>query len=252
MPDYQYTGHEAFGDDVGTFWPAPGASFASLQLTGSDGATVKRDLKRTSSSMPIVWFVDDERANREWFRDYHREHFGVVTFSSRQHFRRSLNRGFPCDAIVTDVFFPAEPVRTDEHAQQLLSIYEKMKSRCVDELPSLWSEERYLWKLDGFTVARDAVQREPPIPVFLFSRKATLLLSVDDYMGEPPAVANSYWLLEKVNPTADAATARRAADIQRDRIISVVGVRKSRWRSLLRSLSVGSTGVTVNMEKLVQ
>lgn len=251
MPDYQYTGQEAFGNDPGTFWLASEANSGSMLLTGSDVTTVKKEMKHVRSSKPIVWFVDDERASREWFRDYHGLHFGVVTFSGRKYFLTALNRGFVCDAIVTDIFFPAKTVDSDKYAEQLLSIYKKIENKRVGDLKLLWKAERKLWALDGFSVARDAIQRERPIPVFLFSRKAALLLNIKDYLGEPPAVANSYWILEKIEPSADVETSKIAARIQRDRIFAVLGTLKTRWRTFLRSLRIGVPGVSMNLEKLV-
>lgn len=126
-----------------------------------------------------------------------------------------------------------------------------MKNTRVGDLQSLWQKERSQWALDGFDVVRDATQRRSPIPVFLFSRKAALLLNIKDYLGEPPAVANSYWILEKIEPSADVETSKIAARIQRDRIFAVLGTLKTRWRTFLRSLRIGVPGVSMNLEKLV-
>lgn len=63
-----------------------------LQLTGGNVTTAREEMKAVRESAPIIWFVDDERASREWFRDHHKEHFGVVTFSSRAHFLKALKR----------------------------------------------------------------------------------------------------------------------------------------------------------------
>jgi len=115
-----------------------------------------------------------------------------------------------------------------------------MEETPTSGLPKLWIEERDSdrWSLDGFSVAHDAAYHKPPVPVFLFSRKATLLLSVDDFIGEFPTVANSYWLLEKINPTSVTAIARKAAEMQRQRILAVLALRDPAWKKLVTSIAI--------------
>jgi len=250
MAEYDYSGQAAFGEDRGTFWPqfrGAGQSLDSGSLARQAGAGRMAEL---ANSQPVVWFVDDELGNREWFRDKHRDDFPLVTFSSRAHFKRALLDGFPCDAVVTDIFFPAEAVTTEQQAKALLSIYPEIDACRVSELPALWASKRLQWSLDGFSIARDAASRCPPIPCFLFSRKATMLLGVDDYISEPLPVGNSYWLLEKVPPTAADETARTAARAQTTRIISTLGVRRARWRKLLDSFNVGPEEAAVSLQEL--
>ena len=250
--NYYYKGLEAFGDDPGTFYPPMAKDAQPLNLSTLDDNLAKENIKQLSNQLPIIWYVDDERGNREWFRDYHREDFAIVTFSSRHYFSRALAKSIPCDAIVTDIFFPAKPVKDDKQAGELLSIYDEMEECQVSKLPDIWSRQKESWSLDGFSIARDAVYHQPPIPVFLFSRKAAFLLSIDDYLTHPPSIGNSYWLPEKVNPTLSTQSSRKAAQIQRDRIVAILGVRRSRWRKLLDSLSVGSGEGPINMQELVK
>ena len=77
-----------------------------------------------------------------------------------------------------------------------------------------------------------------------------MLLSIDDYIGEPLPVGNSYWLLEKVPPTAPAKTATLAARAQTARIIATLGVRRTKWRKLLDSLSIGPSRSAVSLKEL--
>jgi hypothetical protein len=215
----RYHGLAAFGDDAGTLWTEPGCR--GIPLTESREARLER---------PLVWFVDDERANREWFVANHLEHFALVTFSGRAYALQALNAGTPCDTLVTDIFFPARPPLDDAQAAELLAIYDEIDRSTVAGLAACWEKRRSAWSLDGFALARDvaefAARRRERIPVALFSRKAPLLLSSSDWLSEPRAVENSHWVLEKVDPTTTGEDARRAARIQRDRILALV-----RWRN---------------------
>ena len=111
-----------------------------------------------------------------------------------------------------------------------MAIYDLISKSPVSRLPSLWDEQKHNWSLDGFHIARivaDAAKdRAERIPVLLFSRKATMLLGVDDWLGEPSdVVANTYWLLEKVDPSIDPESADKAGRIQRDRIVAALSQR---------------------------
>jgi len=218
-----------FGNDPGTLWLDPGSEPIPLpSIQGERGW--KRRLRKLLKERPIVWFVDDERGNRECFVDYHRRHFGVLTFSSGNHCIAALRSGTPCDVVVTDIFFPAQEPKTDSEAQRLRDIGEQIRNSRVHELPALWKQVQRDWHLDGFEIAKDTTEiarsRKERIPVFLFSRKATLLLNRDEWLNEPSlAVENTFWLLEKLDPSDQGASAHRAAGIQRDRILAGL-----RWR----------------------
>ena len=179
-------------------------------------------MNRLRRGRPIVWYVDDERGNREWFRDHHRKHFAVVTFSDRHFFLAALKNRIPCDAVVTDIFFPSARINTDADAHALLSIYGKIADASVSQLKTLWADQRHHWRLDGFRIAKDVLQMKSPVPVFLYSRKAPLLLTFDDYLDDTCAVRNSHWLVEKIDPNSTAKICRKAASIQRNRIVAVV------------------------------
>jgi len=250
MTQYEYTGSEAFGEDTGTVWPPTGSTAQPLVLSSVPVKQAGRLVKRFAGSSPVVWFIDDERRNREWFRDHHRDHFTVITFSSRSFFEAALRAGFACSAVVTDIFFPSIAVTDDQQANKLLAIYEEINSTLVRDLKNLWQQRRKDWKLDGFTIARDVLERRPPIPLFIFSRKATLLLSTTEFLGEPPAVRNSYWLIEKVDPTCDEETARHAADVQRDRVLSVIAFRSPWWQRLLSALAFRAGPIVFTPEKM--
>ncbi len=207
----------AFGDDAGTLWTA--RANEPLPLSG-------KALPRTTLR-PIVWFVDDERSNREWFATHHRKRFTVITFSSRRHAAVALQRGTPCDAVVTDVFFPASPPRSDADAEKLLGIYNDIAQSRVQALPAVWSRWRRRWSLEGFAIARDiarhAQRTRRSIPVFLFSRKAATLLGWREWLGGPEAaIQGSYWILEKIDPNESSTASRRAAKIQYNRIVGVL------------------------------
>ncbi len=213
----RYAGLAAFGDDAGTLWTT----------RANEPLPLSREVSRRAASRPIVWFVDDERSNREWFAAYHRKRFPVITFSSRRHVMAALRRGTPCDAVVTDIFFPASPPRSDSQADKLLRIYKDIARSRVGKLASVWKRWRRFWSLDGFTIARDvarhAQRTRRPIPVFLFSRKAVTLLSWREWLtGPDAAVQESHWILEKIDPNESAAASRRAARIQYHRIVGVL------------------------------
>jgi hypothetical protein len=222
MSPYQYSGAEAFGEDKGTLWPPTGSTVQPLVLPSVPIDDAIRLVEEPARSKPVVWFIDDERRNREWFRDHHRDHFTVVTFSGRGWFLAALDAGFACDAVVTDIFFPRTAVTDDQHAERLLGIYGEISSTAVADLPGLWEQRKADWRLDGFTIAQDVLTRTPPIPLFIFSRKATSLLSTTEFLADPPAVRNSRWLIEKVDPSCSQAIAQHAAAIQRDRILSAI------------------------------
>jgi SAM-dependent methyltransferase len=238
------SGVEAFGKDEGT-----------VHL-GTDTLRVadlwerrgwQRQLRNRLRGRPLVWFVDDELANREWFVRAHRSWAAVLTMSDPSGCDRAFDRGTPCDAVVTDIFFPSAYPATDSEANDLLGIYRRIEGHTVGDLPGLWNAERSRWSLSGFAVARkaDAAARSrgERIPVLLFSRKAALLLGTDDLLGEPvSAVQNSFWLVEKTDPSASADRARRAAAIQRERIIAALRYRRSAapwWRKLFAWTRIG-------------
>jgi hypothetical protein len=222
MSKYHYTGRSAFGEDRGTFWPSGAAGKVPLRIWTLHPREANRKMNRLPRGHPIVWYVDDERGNREWFRDRHRKHFAVVTFSSRAFFLAALKNRIPCDAVVTDIFFPSAAITTDADAHALLSIYGKIADAPVSQLSPLWADQQHRWKLDGFRVAKDVLQMKSPVPVFLYSRKAPLLLTLDDYLDDPCAVRNSHWLVEKIDPTSTAQICRKAASIQHSRIAAIV------------------------------
>lgn len=242
-----FTGLEAFGEDSGTLWLGPDSQPVSLTELQSTDKSWRKVLKRRLERWPLVWFVDDERANREWFVENHRQHFALLTFSSRRHFTEALHLGTVCDAVVTDIFFPANPPCDDAQAARLLTIYSEIRASTVSNLPSVWDRWRSEWSLDGFTMARDVAEhagrRGERIPVLLYSRKAVWLLGSDDWLIAPSsAVENSHWMLEKLDPREPADTARRAASIQRDRINAALKYRQESaawWKRQLGRWGVG-------------
>ena len=207
----------------------------------------RRALTKRLRSRPLVWFVDDEHANRAWFVENHRSQFALLTFSSRRHVAAALQADTLCDAVVTDLFSPAKPPRDEAQANHLLTVYSEIKGSTVSDLPAVWDRWRNEWSLDGFDIARDvaehAARRNERIPVLLFSRKATLLLSSNDWLISPSsAVENTHWMLEKLDPSESGESASRAARIQRDRINAVLRYRRESaplWNKLLDRLSIG-------------
>lgn len=240
-------GLDAFGDDMGTLWfdsDSPGLSLIELQKTDKSWLKVVR--KRVGKR-PLVWFVDDERANRTWFVENHRSHFALLTLSSRRFVVAALDAATPCDAVVTDIFFPATPPSDDGRADWLLSIYDEIQASTVAQLPEVWDRWKSEWSLAGFDIARDlanyAARRNERVPVLLYSRKAPLLLSSHDWLVDPSsAVENTHWMLEKLNPSVKGEVASLAARIQRDRIIAALRYRQEAvvwWKKQLARLSVG-------------
>lgn len=245
----------AFGDDAGTLWAEPDAQSMPLTELQRTYRSWPKSLRRRVKRRPLVWFVDDERANREWFVEHHRLHFALLTFSCRRYVATALQAGTPCDAVVTDIFFPAKPPVDDRQADQLLAIYSEMGAAKVSDLPSLWNRHKAAWSLDGFDIARDvaehAARRKERIPVLLFSRKAQLLLGSSEWFAHPSsAVENTHWMLEKLDPSDKGADASRAAGIQRDRINAVLRYREKSapWlKRLLRHVSFGYWGISFSL-----
>jgi len=241
-----YAPLSAFDDDPGTLWadepsqPIPLSEFQQLRRSW------RRSLLKRVGKRPLIWFVDDERANREWFAARHRRHFSVITFSSRRHVRTALDARTPCDAVVTDIFFPAAPVTSDAEASKLSGIYDQIDRSTVADLKKLWLVVRPLWSLDGFEIAKDvsdcARERNELIPVLLFSRKATLLLRCEDWLADPaPVVENTHWMIEKVDPSERGDSARIAAAIQRDRITAALKFRQAAapmWLKMLKLFKI--------------
>jgi len=137
-----YTGVAAFGEDAGTLWAEPDSQatpLAELQRTYKSWPKV---LKKRLKRRPLVWFVDDEYANRSWFIQHHRLHFALLTFSSRRYVTAALQAGTPCDTVVTDIFFPANPPRDDVQATRLLAIYNEVQASIVSDLSSVWDRRK--------------------------------------------------------------------------------------------------------------
>lgn len=240
-------GLDAFGEDAGTLWAEPDSLPMPLTELQKTRRHWQRALTKRLAGRPLVWFVDDERANREWFVERHRPHFALITFSSRRHTSAALQAKTPCDAVVTDLFFPANFPRNDNQANELLALYGEIKRSTVSGLANLWSSRKNAWSLGGFDIARDvadyAVNRKELIPVILFSRKAPLLLGSADWLFSPSStVENTHWMLEKLDPSETGEAASRAARIQRDRISAVLRYRREAtpwWKRQLGHLSVG-------------
>jgi hypothetical protein len=215
-------------------------------------------LEKRLGKRPLVWFVDDEQANRTWFVENHRLHFALLTFSSRRYVIAAIQAGTLCDAVVTDIFFPAKPPQDDGQAARLLSIYDEIRTSVVSDLSSVWEHRRCEWALDGFDIARDvagcAAQRKERIAVLLFSRKATLLLSSGDWLLDPSwVVENTHWMTEKLDPSETGEGVRRAASIQRDRINAVLRYRQESapwWKRRLGRLGMGSGPVRYDSPSL--
>lgn len=242
-----FKGMEAFGKDTGTLWAEPDSLPMPLAELQKSHRRWQRKLIKRLAGRPLVWFVDDERANREWFVERHRPHFALITFSSRQHARVALHAKTPCDAVVTDLFFPANLPRNDSQANELLAVYGEIQRSTVSGLADLWSNRKSAWSLSGFDIARDvadyAARRKELIPVIFFSRKAPLLLGSDDWLAFPSStVENTHWMLEKLDPAETGEAASRAARIQRDRISALLRYRREAtpwWKRLLGHLSIG-------------
>ena len=187
-------------------------------------------MRKRAKGLPIVWIVDDEQANRDWFVENHRLHFALIIFSSRAHLVMAFQKGVPCDVVVTDVFFPASPPKTSEEEQKLLSIYENIERKTIAELPGLWPEVRSSWQLQGFEIAADVVgwadRRKEIIPVVLYSRKAPLLLTDAEWLKDPKTVRNTYWITEKIDPGQKGDVNRQIASIQRTRINALLSIKQ--------------------------
>ena len=254
MGKFKYTGTEAFEEDKGTMWPSNSTQtpFKIDSASFKDARTIVRE---SASQKPIVWYVDDEKANREWFVMQHRQYFCVLTFSSKKYFISAFNNKIPCHTVVTDIFFPAKEVSTEDEANELLSIYDEIGDSSVKELQTVWQSHKKLWVLDGFSVAKKLAHLKHPIPVFLFSRKAIFLLDLTEFLSEPPtAVRNSHWLMEKVDPTTSEEISRKAADMQRERIVSALNYRfpfRHRFLSSLKIHFFWPPGATVDLRKLL-
>jgi hypothetical protein len=246
MPD-GHTGLAAFGEDAGTLWVESDSEPLPLSELQRTDKSWRKTLKKRLRKRPLVWFVDDEFANRAWFIQNHRAHFALLTLSSRKRVTAALNASMICDAVVTDIFFPAKPPKDDAQANHLLSIYSEMQASTVSDLPSIWNRWKGEWSLEGFDIARDiadyAALHNERIPVLLFSRKAPLLLTSHDWLIDPSAaVENTHWMLEKLNPSEIGESGNLAARIQRDRINAVLRYRQEAvpwWRKQLAHLSVG-------------
>ena len=224
MVKFKFTGTEAFEEDMGTMWPSDSTG-TPFRINSTSPGNARKTVRKSASRKPIVWFVDDEKANREWFVARHRQYFCILTFSSKEYFNNALDNKIPCHAVVTDIFFPAKNVSTEDEANMLLSIYDEINNSPVKELNKVWQSRKELWSLDGFSIAKRLVMLKHPVPVFLFSRKAAFLLDLTELLCESQAVQNSYWLIEKVDPAASEEISRKAADMQRERIISVLKFR---------------------------
>ena len=243
---------DAFGDDRGTF-TSPGIDREqTIHIDTLPDAEAAQVMRQKAAGAPILWLADDERRNREWFRRHHSDVFAVLTLSSRRNLGACLSRSLPCDAIVTDLFFPADTDVSAISAERRLSIYPKIESSRVEQLRELWLEEKHLWALDGFGIASDAGRHNPPIPVFLYSRKAALLLNIDDLPEEVATVENSYWLPEKVSPSSSPPQSRRAALIQQTRIVSILATRRAEFRPLLRSMNIKAGFAGFDVQKFTR
>ncbi|MCL5005946.1 MAG: hypothetical protein M1404_05380 [Acidobacteria bacterium] len=242
-----HTGLAAFDEDAGTLRVDPDSQPMPLVELQKTHRSWRKTLKKRLGNRPLVWFVDDEHANRAWFVENHQNHFALLTFSNRRHVAAALTAGTLCDAVVTDVFFPAKPPRDDAQADHLLTIYNEIYGCTVSDLPRVWDRWKGEWSLDGFDIARDVAEHaarcNERIPVLLFSRKATLLLSCNDWLVSPSsAVENTHWMLEKLDPSEAGESASRATRIQRDRINAMLRYRRQSAPWLTKQLGRLSIG----------
>lgn len=234
-----------FGADRGTLWSVLDEQ-VQVAPAGKSQSQLRKDLRNRANKLAIVWFVDDEKANRQWFVKMHRQHFAVVTFSSRDFVSQALNLGVPCDIVVTDVFFAANTPASEKDEQELLRIYDDIEKTTIANLPALWPAVRKDWVLSGFDIARDvaaaAERRKETIPVVLFSRKAPLLLTDDEWLSAPhDAVKNTFWMTEKVDPMTEGQVANRIAGIQRDRLTAYLELKQKAapwWMKVLAGFSI--------------
>lgn len=234
-----------FGDDPGTFWPTSGEGVRIADL-GTSVRSRRRELRKRAKPRPIVWVVDDEQASRDWFITNHRDHYALITLSSRHHVTEALQANIPCDIVVTDVFFPAKTPTSQAEEEALLSIYDRIEQTTIAQLSQLWGETRTQWQLHGFSIARDVVEsaarRKESVPVVLYSRKAPLLLSDQEWPGDPSTVRNTYWMTEKIDPNQTGDVVRHIADIQRNRITALLLLRQRTapwWMKALSGLGIG-------------
>lgn len=240
-------GLAAFGEDQGSLWVDPDSQPMPLIELQRTHRSWRRALRKRIGRRPLVWFVDDEKANRKWFVENHRSHFALLTFSGREHVVRALHTGTLCDAVVTDLFFPATPPRDAAHADHLLTIYSEIERSTVSGLTQVWDRWKSEWALDGLDIARDvaehAMRFHERIPVLLYSRKAPLLLRCSDWLDSPSlAVENTHWMLEKLDPSQSGEIASRATRIQHDRINAVLRYRRVAapwWKRQLGRISIG-------------
>jgi hypothetical protein len=233
-----------FGDDPGTLWPTKGDG-VRISNVATSPPSVHRELRKRVNHLPIVWIVDDEKANRNWFVSNHREHYALITFSARTHVVQALGTNVPCDLVVTDVFFAAKTPTTEVEERELLRVYDRIEETTISQLAGLWEEVRESWQLYGFTIARDVVEwarrRKQVIPVVLYSRKAPLLLTDQEWLSDPDAVRNTYWMTEKIDPNQTGDVVRKIADIQRNRINALLNVKQKSapwWMKTLSGLGI--------------
>lgn len=233
-----------FGDDPGTLWSSSGESVRITQVASSE-RSIRRELRKRVSGLPIVWVVDDEKASRNWFVQNHRQHYALITFSSRPHVVQALRTNVPCDIVVTDVFFPAKLPSTEDEERALLSIYEEIEATTIARLSNLWAGVRKSWQLEGFAVAQDVVEwarrHKVLIPIILYSRKAPLLLDDNEWLADPEAVRHTYWMTEKIQPNQTGDLARKIAGIQRNRINGLLTLKRVTaplWMKVVSGLGV--------------
>jgi hypothetical protein len=229
-----------FGDDPGTLWLTSGEGIR-IEHVATSPRSLRREFRKRANRLPVVWIVDDEQASRKWFVENHRHHYALITFSARDRVVKALQTNIPCDIVVTDIFFPATTPRTAEEERALLSVYERIEQTTIASLPDLWDEVRKSWQLHGFTVARDVVEwsarRKVAVPVILYSRKAPLLLSDEEWLADPAAVRNTYWMTEKIDPGQTGDVVRRVADIQRNRINALLSLKQDSAAWWMKALS---------------
>lgn len=236
---------EEFVEDPGTMWTSSGDRI-SVRRAGTPERKVRRELRKRAGKSPIVWLVDDEQLNRTWFVDQHSLHFAVITFSGRKHVLDALQARIPCDILVTDVFFPAETPTDEQRAKKLLDIYTSIEHTTIAQLDELWPSVRTSWKLDGFDIATDvaewAKRNNEKIPVVLYSRKAPLLLTDEEWLVNAEAVQNTYWMTEKLDPSKGPESSRRIAGIQRNRIGAYLSLKQKSapwWMQILSGVGIG-------------
>lgn len=199
MQNYNYKGRGAFQEDKGTLWFP---NKRGVPINKYTTTKINSLIRFKRGNKLIVWFVDDEKRNRKWFVDYHCEtHFIIITFSSIKSFSEAMNRKIYCDVVVTDIFFPVKKPITNNAAKKLLFIYKKIESTKTKDLGKLWQNQSKYWVLAGFEIIRILQNMNLNLPVFLFSRKATMLLNMEKINCQYPHLYKSNWLLEKIDPS---------------------------------------------------